>query len=479
MTPFDFDKLKEECGVFGIYNNNDAAVNTALGLHALQHRGQEAAGIVTMDNEYFSAHFADGLVGDNFNSAEVANKLQGQLAIGHVRYSTAGKKNARNYQPIYAQLSFGFISLAHNGNLTNANILRNSLIKRGAIFHSTMDTEVIIHLIALSQKSAIEDKIIDAVSQIEGAYSLVIIYQDTLIAIRDPHGVRPLVLGKLGDSLVVASETCAFDIIGAKFERDIENGEMLIINKSGVKSLKPFTLAPKKFCIFEYIYFARPDSVIETKSVYQMRKNIGIELAKEVKIEADLVVPIPDSGVPAAIGYSLQSKIPFELGIIRNHYVGRTFIEPSDKIRHFGVKLKHNANIGIIKGKRVILIDDSIVRGTTSKKIVQIIKDAGAKEVHMLIASPPTISSCFYGVDTPDKKDLIAANCSVKEIAKIIGVNSLAYISIDGLYKAIVGSGRNNKDPQYCDACFTGDYPIHLSDQEGGQIPLFDFSKNN
>ncbi len=478
MTPFDFDKLKEECGVFGIYNNNDAAVNTALGLHALQHRGQEAAGIIAMDNEYFSAHFADGVVGDNFSSAEVVKKLQGQSAIGHVRYSTAGKKTSRNYQPIYAELSFGFIGLAHNGNLTNANTLRNSLIKRGSIFHSTMDTEVIIHLIALSQKATIDDKIIDAISQIEGAYSLVIIYKDNLIAIRDPNGVRPLVLGKLGDSYVVASETCALDIIGAKFERDIENGEMLIINKDGLKSSKPFNQAPKKFCIFEYVYFARPDSVIESKSVYQMRKNIGIELAKEIKIDADVVVPIPDSGVPAAIGYALESKIPFELGIIRNHYVGRTFIEPSDKIRHFGVKLKHNANLEVIKGKRVILIDDSIVRGTTSKKIVQMIKEAGAKEIHMLIASPPTISSCFYGVDTPDKKDLIAANCSIKEIAKTIGVDSLAYISIDGLYKAIIKSKRDNSNPQYCDACFTGEYPIHLSDQEGGQIPLFDFTKN-
>jgi amidophosphoribosyltransferase len=478
MTPFDFDKLKEECGVFGIYNNNDAAVNTALGLHALQHRGQEAAGIIAMDNEYFSAHFADGLVGDNFSSSEVVKKLQGQLAIGHVRYSTAGKKTTRNYQPIYAELSFGFVGLAHNGNLTNANSLRNSLIKRGSIFHSTMDTEVIIHLIALSQKATIDDKIIDAISQIEGAYSLVIIYKDNLIAIRDPNGVRPLVLGKLGDSYVVASETCALDIIGAKFERDIENGEMLIINQDGLKSLKPFNQAPKKFCIFEYVYFARPDSVIESKSVYQMRKNIGIELAKEIKIDADVVVPIPDSGVAAAIGYALESKIPFELGIIRNHYVGRTFIEPSDKIRHFGVKLKHNANLEIIKDKRVILIDDSIVRGTTSKKIVQMIKEAGAKEIHMLIASPPTISSCFYGVDTPDKKDLIAANCSINEIIKIIGVNSLAYISIDGLYRAIIKSKRDNDNPQYCDACFTGDYPIHLSDLEGGQIPLFDFAKN-
>lgn len=477
MTPFDFDKLKEECGVFAIYNSADAAVNTALGLHALQHRGQEAAGIVTMHGEFFSAHFDDGLVADNFNSADIAKKLEGTSAIGHVRYSTAGKKNVRNYQPIYAQLSFGFLAVAHNGNLTNANILRNKLVKRGAIFQSTMDTEVIIHLIALSQKPTLNEKIIDAASQIEGAFSLVIIHKDGIIAIRDPNGVRPLSIAKLGDAYVVASESCAFDIIGAKFERDIEHGEMLIIDKNGLKSLQPFAPAPSKFCIFEYVYFSRPDSTIEGKNVYSMRKNIGIELAKEIQIDADVVVPIPDSGVPAAIGYAMQSKIPFELGIIRNHYVGRTFIEPTDRIRHFGVKLKHNANLEVIKGKKVILIDDSIVRGTTSKKIVQMIRDAGAKEVYMLIASPPTVSPCFYGVDTPDKKDLIAANLSTDEIAKMIGVDKLGYISIDGLYRAIMSDKRDNENPQYCDACFTDKYPIRLSDKEGGETPLFDFMK--
>ncbi|MDX2083397.1 MAG: amidophosphoribosyltransferase [Rickettsiales bacterium] len=471
------DQLHEECGIFAIYNSIDAAVNTALGLHALQHRGQEAAGIVTMAGESFSAHFADGLVADNFNSNEIAKKLEGNAAIGHVRYSTAGKKSARNYQPIYAQLSFGFLAIAHNGNLTNANILRNRLIERGAIFQSTMDTEVIIHLIALSQKSTLAEKIIDAVSQIEGAFSLVIIHKDGIIALRDPNGVRPLSIATLGDAIIVASETCAFDIIGAKFMRDIEHGEMVIINKDGIKSLQPFEAKPSKFCIFEYVYFSRPDSLIEGKNVYAMRKNIGIELAKEIQIAADVIVPIPDSGVPAAIGYSMQSKIPFELGIIRNHYVGRTFIEPTDRIRHFGVKLKHNANVDVIKGKRVILIDDSIVRGTTSKKIVQMIRDAGAKEVHMLIASPPTIAPCFYGVDTPDKKDLVAANKSIAEIAKMIGVENLGYISIDGLYRAIIGDKRDQKNPQYCDACFSDNYPIRLSDKEGGAIPLFDFMK--
>lgn len=473
-----FDKLKEECGIFAIFGSNDAAVNTALGLHALQHRGQEAAGIVSMSGEEFSAHFADGLVADNFTSKRILNKLEGNSAIGHVRYSTAGKKTSQNYQPIYAQLSLGFLALAHNGNLTNAESLRKKLIDRGAIFQSTMDTEVIIHLIALSQKSSLEEKIIDAVSQIEGAFSLVILHKDGIIALRDPNGVRPLSLGKLGDSYVVASETCAFDIIAAEFERDIDHGEMISIDKFGIRSSKPFKEAPSKFCIFEYVYFARPDSFVEEKNVYEMRKNIGIELAKESKIEADVIVPIPDSGVPAAIGYSLESKIPFELGIIRNHYVGRTFIEPTDRIRHFGVKLKHNANLSVIKDKRVILIDDSIVRGTTSKKIVQMIRDAGAKEVHMLIASPPTVSPCFYGVDTPDKKDLIAANYSLDEIAQMIGADNLSYISIDGLYKAITETKRNNQNPQYCDACFSGQYPIRLTDREGGEAPLIDLIKN-
>ncbi len=471
------DELHEECGIFAIHGSPDAAVNTALGLHALQHRGQEAAGIVTMTGDLYSVHFADGLVADNFTSQKVVKKLEGTSAIGHVRYSTAGKKTARNYQPIYAQLSCGFMALAHNGNLTNADILRKRLINRGAIFQSTMDTEVIIHLIALSLKPTLTEKIIDATSQIEGAFSLVIIHEGKIIALRDPYGVRPLVLGKLGDAYVVASETCAFDIIGAKFERDIGHGEMILIDENGVKSLKPFPEKPSKFCIFEYVYFARPDSSIEGKNVYEMRKNIGIELAREIKIDADVIVPIPDSGVPAAIGYAMESKIPFELGIIRNHYVGRTFIEPTDKIRHFGVKLKHNANLSVIKDKRVILIDDSIVRGTTSKKIVQMIRDAGAKEVHMVIASPPTISPCFYGVDTPDKKDLIASSSSIEQIKSIIGADHLGYISIDGLYRAIAQTKRDNANPQYCDACFSDDYPIRLTDKEGAEAPLLDYMK--
>ncbi len=472
MIPLD--KFKEECGIFGIFGSSDAAVNTALGLHALQHRGQEAAGIVTMDGENFSAHFADGLVADNFTSPEVVKKLEGDSAIGHVRYSTAGKKTARNYQPIYAQLSCGFLALAHNGNLTNANTLRKKLIKQGAIFQSTMDTEVIIHLIALSHKATLIEKVVDATTQVEGAFSLVILHQDGIIALRDPYGVRPLSIGRLNDSYVVASETCALDIIGAKFERDISHGEMVTINKDGVKSFKPFATKSPKFCIFEYVYFSRPDSSVEGKSVYEMRKNIGAELAREIRIDADVIVPIPDSGVPAAIGYSVESAIPFELGIIRNHYVGRTFIEPTDRIRNFGVKLKHNANLSVIKGKRVILIDDSIVRGTTSKKIVQMIRAAGAKEVHMLIASPPTISPCFYGIDTPDKKDLVASSNSILEITKMIGADTLGYISIDGLYRAITNTKRNNENSQYCDACFTNDYPIHLTDKMGEGMPLLD-----
>ncbi len=464
MAIFDLndDKMKEECGVFGIFGNADAAVNTALGLHALQHRGQEAAGIVVGNGHGFKSHYANGLVGDNFSSAEVVNKLQGNKAIGHVRYSTAGSKKAvTNFQPISAETDAGFISLAHNGNLTNAEELKRELIGKGAIFQSSMDSEVIIHLISLSKKADLLDKIVDAVSQIKGAFSLVILCQDKLIAFRDPHGVRPLSIGKLGDSIVVASESCAFDIVAAKVERDIKPGEMVVIDESGVHSFEPLAKVDPKFCIFEYIYFARPDSIVDGKSVYQVRKNIGAQLAREAMVaDADIVVPVPDSGVPGALGYAEESGIPFELGIIRNHYVGRTFIEPTDRIRHFGVKLKHNANPDVIRGKNVVLIDDSIVRGTTSKKIVQMIRDAGAKKVSMLIASPPTVAPCFYGIDTPDSDKLIAANYSVEEIARTIGVDYLAYISIDGLYKAVGEAKRNNDIPQYCDACFTKEYPI-------------------
>ncbi len=459
-----FDKFNDECGVFGIYGTPDAAAHTALGLHALQHRGQEAAGIVSADQGQFFSHRALGLVGDNFSDASVMSKLHGAAAIGHNRYSTTGETLLRNVQPFYADLALGGFALAHNGNLTNAMTLRRELIARGAIFASTSDTEVIVHRVALSRAATIEERIIEALNQVEGAYSLVILSPNSLIGVRDPHGVRPLVLGKLGDGYIVTSETCALDIIGADYVRDVAPGEMVIIDASGVRSLFPFAKQPPRFCIFEYVYFARPDSVMEEKSVYAVRKHIGAELARENPVAADVVVPVPDSGVPGAIGYAETAGIPFDLGIIRNHYVGRTFIEPSESVRHLGVKLKHNANSALLAGKRVILVDDSIVRGTTSKKIVTMVREAGASEVHMRIASPPTTNSCFYGVDTPEKAQLMAANNTIEEMAKIIGVDSLAFLSMDGLYRAVGEAKRNNDLPQYCDACFSGDYPIKLTD---------------
>lgn len=463
--PFDDDKLKEECGVFGVYGHEDAAALTALGLHALQHRGQEASGIVTYDGEEFHTHKALGLVGANFSSAEIIDVLTGHLAIGHNRYSTSGEPALRNVQPLYGDLDFGGFSVAHNGNLTNAHMLRMDLVKRGSIFQSTSDTEVIVHLVAVSRRNAVEDRIIDAVSQIMGGFAFVISTTDKLIGIRDPHGIRPLSLGKLGDAYILASETCAFDIIGAEFVRDIEPGEMVIVNKDGLRSLKPFAAMPYRPCIFEYVYFARPDSVMDGKSIYEVRKNIGVELAKESPLEgADLVVPVPDSGTPSAIGYATQSGVDFELGIIRNHYIGRTFIEPTDTIRHLGVKLKHSANRKFIEGKSVILVDDSIVRGTTSRKIVEMIRAAGAKEVHMRITSPPIRYSSFYGIDTPTRSELLAYDKSVEEVCEFIEADSLAYVSIDGLYRALGEDGRDEKNPKYEDACFTGDYPVELVD---------------
>ena len=477
MHPFDDDKLREECGVFGIIGHPDAAPHTALGLHALQHRGQEAAGIVTYDGDILHAHRALGLVGDNFNDPSLMEKLKGHAAIGHVRYSTTGETLLRNVQPFYADFSFGSMAVAHNGNLTNAITLREELIQRGSIFQSTSDTEAVIHLIATSKATMVEDKITDALTQIEGAYSFVMLANDTLIGVRDPMGVRPLVLGKLGDAVVLASESCALDIIGAELVRDVEPGEMVVVNKDGhIKSLKPFQAKPKRFCIFEYVYFARPDSYTEGKNIYDTRQNIGRELAKESPVDADLVIPVPDSGIPAALGFSKESGISFELGIIRNHYVGRTFIEPSDQVRHLGVKLKHNANRSMIEGKSVVLVDDSIVRGTTSKKIVEMVKAAGAKEVHMRIASPPTNNPCFYGVDTPSRDQLLAAKYDVQAMADLIGVDSLSFLSNDGLYRAVGETSRNNDAPQYCDACFTGEYPIQLVDVENqeqkGNPPL-------
>lgn len=471
--PFDDDKLREECGVFGILGPNDAAALVALGLHALQHRGQESCGVVAMDGENFSVHRALGQVGDNFNSEAVMRRLGGNAAIGHVRYATTGDTALRNVQPLFADFEFGGFGLAHNGNLTNAMTLRRQLVRRGCLFQSTTDTEVIVHLMATARGGSVIDRMVEALRQVEGAYSLVAIAKDQIIGVRDPRGVRPLVLGKLGDAPVLASETCGLDIIGADFVRDIEPGEMVVLTADGVQSLRPFQPEQSRFCIFEYIYFARPDSLVEGSSVYKVRKAIGQELARESGVEADVVIPVPDSGVPSAIGYAEESGVAFELGIIRNHYVGRTFIQPTDKIRHLGVKLKHNANRHYIAGKRVILVDDSIVRGTTSVKIVEMMRAAGAKEVHMRISSPPTRHSCFYGIDTPQKEKLLAHKLSVEEMNKYIGSDTLAFISNDGLYRALGHAGRAAGAPQYCDACFTGEYPIPLTDYDtapGGEV---------
>jgi len=469
--PFDDDHLQEECAVFGIFGTNEASINTALGLHALQHRGQEAAGIVSFDGKTFFAHRGLGHVGENFGagSSHIAN-LVGHVAIGHNRYSTSGNSNALlEIQPFSSELAFGGFALAHNGNLTNAARLRSSLVETGSLFQSSSDTEIIVHLVARSHQDTVTDRLIDALKQIEGAYSLVCVAKDMLIGVRDPLGVRPLVLGKQGDAYVLASESCALDIVGAEIVRDLDPGEMVVITKAGIKSIKPFPAKQSRFCVFEYIYFARPDSVLEGRGVYHARKAIGAELAKESGADADLVVPVPDSGVPAALGYAEAANIPFELGIIRNHYIGRTFIQPTQQGRNDSVKMKHNANPATVRGKRVVLVDDSIVRGTTSRKIVAMMRAAGAAEVHMRIASPPTTNPCFYGVDTPDKDQLIAAKLDIDAIAKEIGADSLAFISIDGLYRAMGEAGRNSDGPQFCDACFTGDYPIKLASGLSGK----------
>jgi amidophosphoribosyltransferase len=469
--PDDDDHFHEECGVVGIWNATDASALTALGLHALQHRGQEASGIVALSEKGdFKAHRGLGLVGDIFGDAKIMAGLPGRTAVGHNRYATTGETALRNVQPLYADFEFGGLAVAHNGNLTNATTLKRALVRRGCLFQSTTDSEVFIHLIAISLYSNVVDRLIDALKQVQGAYSLIALHDGALIGARDPLGVRPLVLGRLGPaeagSWVLASETCALDIIGADFVRDVEAGEIVVIDKNGLRSIHPFGRQSKRFCIFEYIYFARPDSVVEGTPVYDTRKRIGAELALESAIDADVVVPVPDSGVPSAMGYAAEAGIPFELGIIRNHYVGRTFIEPTDQIRNLGVKLKHSANRPILEGKRVILVDDSIVRGTTSRKIVEMVRQAGAKEVHMRISSPPTTHSCFYGIDTPERSKLLAANHSVEEMARIIGADSLAFISIDGLYRALGKPGRDAGQPAYCDACLTGEYAIPLTDLE-------------
>ncbi|MGB7335987.1 MAG: amidophosphoribosyltransferase [Salaquimonas sp.] len=462
--PDDGDKLHEECGVFGIFGHQDAAALTTLGLHSLQHRGQEAAGIVSYDGKQFFAERHRGLIGDTFTNPDVLERLKGSRAIGHNRYSTTGGDEMRNVQPFFAELADGGFAVAHNGNLTNATTLRRGLQRDGAIFHSTSDTEVILHLIAMDKATGFQERLINALRRLEGAFSLVGITNKKMIGCRDPLGVRPLVLGDLDGAYILASETCALDIIGARFVRDIEPGELVVVTDQGIESSKPFEKTGKRFCIFEYVYFARPDSILEGHNVYDVRKQIGVELALESPVDADLVVPVPDSGVPAAIGYAQGAKLPFELGIIRNHYVGRTFIQPTDSIRNMGVKLKHNANRKMIEGKRVILVDDSIVRGTTSKKIVQMVRDAGAAEVHMRIASPPTASPCFYGVDTPERQKLLASRMNVKEMAEFIKVDSLAFISLDGLYRATGEANRNAELPQYCDACFSKEYPTELTD---------------
>jgi amidophosphoribosyltransferase len=465
--PFDDDKLREECGVFGILRHTQAAAVTALGLHALQHRGQEAAGLVSYDGKAFHVEHTLGLVGDHFSSNQVIGRLRGCAAIGHVRYATTGDTILRNVQPLYADFEFGGFALAHNGNLTNAQTLRRQLVRRGCLFQSTTDTEVIVQLMAHSRAGNPVDRLIEAIRQVEGAFSLVGMTPDTVIGVRDALGVRPLVLGRIGDAYILASETCALDIVGATFVRDIEPGEMVVLDESGVHSLRPFQPMGPRFCIFEYIYFARPDSVMEGTSVYEARQNIGRELAREADVPADVVVPVPDSGVPAALGYAAESGVPFELGIIRNHYVGRTFIEPTDQIRHLGVKLKHNANRHMIAGRRVVLVDDSIVRGTTSKKIVEMVRAAGASEVHMRISSPPTMHPCFYGIDTPEQSKLLAHGMSVEEMRDFIKADSLAFISIDGLYRAMGEARRDITTSRFCDACFSGDYPTALTDRDG------------
>jgi len=448
------------CGIFGIFDHEDAATITALSLHSLQHRGQESCGIVTHDKKNFYLEKKLGLVGDNFTKKDVIERLPGSYAIGHNRYSTAGGAVLRNIQPFFADLSSGPISIAHNGNLTNGISLREKLVQKGSIFQSTSDTEIIIQLIAVSKRTNFIDKLIDALFQIQGGFSLVVMTGKKLIGVRDPFGIRPLVLGDLDGSPILTSETCSLDIIGAKFIREIENGEIVVITNDGIKSIKPF---PKVNCrpdIFEYIYFSRPDSFLNGKNIYQCRKKFGIQLAKESKTKADLVTAVPDSGMPAAIGYAEESKIPFELGLIRNHYVGRTFIEPKQQVRQFGVKLKHNANSSCIKNKRIILIDDSIVRGTTCLKIVKMLKDAGVKEIHMKVASPPITHPDYYGVDTPKQSELLASNKNISEMSKYIGVNTLSFLSIEGLYKSMGFKNRNSNSPQFTDHCFTGDYPV-------------------
>jgi len=464
---FDGDRLREECGIFGIFGHPAAAAITALGLHALQHRGQEAAGIVTFDGHRYNSERRLGLVSDHFSKASTIERLPGESAIGHVRYSTTGETILRNVQPLFAELSSGGFAVAHNGNLTNGLTLRRDLVQGGAIYQSTSDTEAILHLVARSRRPQLIDRFIEALRMIEGAYSLVVLTNKKLIGARDPLGIRPLVLGELDGRYILASETCALDIIGAHFVRDIANGEIVVISDEGVESLRPFPPRPARPCIFEYIYFARPDSIVHGKPVYNVRKAMGAELARESPVDAEVVVPVPDSGVPAALGFAQHSGVPFELGIIRNHYVGRTFIQPFQSVRELGVRLKHSANRAVVAGKRIVLIDDSIVRGTTSVKIVQMMRDAGAREVHFRISSPPITHPDYYGIDTPERDKLLAATHTLDEMRSYIGCDSLAFLSVEGIYRAMGEKGRDPLRPQFTDHCFTGDYPTTLVDSDG------------
>ena len=468
LKKYNLDKLKEECGIFGISSHDDASALVALGLHALQHRGQEGCGIVSFDGKNYHSEKRQGLVGDHFTDSETLNKLPGKFAIGHNRYSTTGETSLRNIQPFFADLHMGGLSIAHNGNLTNALLLRETLVKDGAIFRTTSDTETIVQLIAKSKREKFVDKLIDALFQIQGGYSLVLMTNKKLVGVRDPFGIRPLVIGRLKDSFIFASETCALDIVGATFLREVENGEIVIVEGNKLKSIKPFPKQKQRPCVFEYIYFARPDSLINKKCAYEYRKNLGAELAKETDLIADLVVPVPDSGVPAALGYAEQSKKRFELGLIRNHYVGRTFIEPSQNIRSLGVKLKLSSTKTIIKNKSIILIDDSLVRGTTCNKIVKMLYESGAKEVHVRIACPVIKFPDFYGVDMPTKEELLAHEKDISEMCNYIKAKSLKFLSLEGLYKALINEKRNNSYPQFSDHYFTGEYPIKPQDKIKG-----------
>ncbi len=468
------DHFHDECGVFGVFNHPEAANLTYLGLYALQHRGQESAGIVSTDGRDFNSHKDMGLVADIFKKQDIKRLSCGKSSIGHVRYSTAGDSDLRNCQPFTFQYAHGGMAICHNGNIINATELRKELEASGSIFQSTSDTEVVIHLAAKSRGETAEARLTDALQRLSGAFSLLTLTETRLIGVRDRHGIRPLVLGKLDDAWILSSETCAFDLVGAEFVRDVEPGEMVIIDKYGLRSLRPFVRSEGKFCVFEYVYFARPDSTLEGVNVYQARYRIGVELAKEAPVDADIVVPVPDSGTPPAMGYAEGSGLPFQMGLIRNHYVGRTFIEPRQSIRHFGVKLKLNPNRDLIAGRRVVLVDDSIVRGTTSRKIVEMVRKAGAREVHMRISSPPTRHSCFYGIDTPDADKLMANKMDIAGMCKAIDADSLAFVSFEGLYRA-VGKPRS----KYCDACFSGNYPVPIEGPRSPQLSLLHFSNRD